>query len=155
VLAATITKVVIIKFMFSHKTLIRVGYTDTDQMGFLHHSKYVVFCETARIEAMRELGACYKETEDRGIFMPVISMNFNFIRPAFYDDLLTVKTILREMPRARMKFEYEFYNESGIKTTTAEVTLAFMNNKTRKACLPPDFLLESLNKYFLVNELEG
>jgi len=141
--------------MFTHETLIRVGYTDTDQMGYLHHSKYVVYCETARIEAMREMGTCYKEIEDRGIFMPVISMKFNFMKPAFYDDLLTVKTILREMPRARMKFEYEFCNEAGIIINTAEVTLAFINNKTRKPCFPPELLLESLNKYFLVKELEG
>jgi acyl-CoA thioester hydrolase len=141
--------------MFTHETLIRVGYTDTDQMGYLHHSKYVVYCETARIEAMREMGCCYKEIEDRGIFMPVISMKFNFMKPAFYDDLLTVKTILREMPRARMKFEYEFYNQAGIMINSAEVTLAFIHNKTRKPCFPPEFLLESLNKYFLVKELEG
>ncbi len=141
--------------MFTHETLIRVGYTDTDQMGYLHHSKYVVYCETARIEAMREMGTCYKEIEDSGIFMPVISMKFNFIKPAFYDELLTVKTILREIPRARMKFEYEFYNESGALINTAEVTLAFINNKTRRPCFPSELLLESLNKYFLVKELEG
>lgn len=134
--------------MFTHITKIRVGYTDTDQMGFLHHSKYVIFCETARIEAMRALGSCYKEIEDMGIFMPVISMNFKFIKPAFYDDLISVKTILRDIPKARMKFEYEFYNESGTMTTTAEVTLTFINNKTRKPCFPPKLLTESLKTFF-------
>jgi len=141
--------------MFTHITRIRVGYTDTDQMGFLHHSKYVVFCETARIEAMRALGTCYKEIEDMGIFMPVISMNFKFIRPAFYDDLLTVKTILRDVPKARMKFEYEFYNEPGMMINSAEVTLTFINSKTRKPCFPPNVLIESLKTYFLSKELKN
>lgn len=117
-------------------------------MGYLHHSKYVVFCETARIEAMRALGTCYKEIEDIGIFMPVISMKFKFIRPAFYDDMLTVKTIVRDIPRARMKFEYEFYKDSGDKITTAEVTLTFINNKTHKPCFPPNILIDSLKAVF-------
>lgn len=122
-------------------------------MGYLHHSKYVVFCETARIEAMRALGSCYKEIEDKGFFMPVFSMKFNFIRPAFYDELLSIKTILRDIPKARMKFEYEFYNDSGVLITTAEVCLAFIKNNTRKPCLPPDFLIESLLKYSTIKEI--
>ena len=84
--------------------------------------------------------------------MPVISMEFNFFKPAFYDELLTIKTILRDIPKARMKFEYEFYNDSGIMITSAEVALAFIKNNTRKPCFPPSFLMESLKRYLSINE---
>ncbi|MBI5217820.1 MAG: acyl-CoA thioesterase [Bacteroidia bacterium] len=138
--------------MFIHETKIRVGYADTDQMGYAHHSNYAKYCETARWEAMRELGINYKEIEEKGILMPVISMKFDFIKPAFFDDLLTVKTIIKNLPKARMIFEYELYNESGILISTAEITLAFIREETRKACIPPEYCLQPLMEYFFVKE---
>ena len=135
--------------MFTHSTLIRVGYADTDQMGVVHHSKYVLYCETARSEAIRDLGITYKDVEENGIFMPVATMKFDFMKPALYDEMLTVKTILREIPRSRMIFENELYNSNGILLSTAEVSLAFINKETRKPCLPPQFLLQTLQPYFV------
>ena len=136
--------------MFTHNIIIRVSYADTDQMEIVHHSKYVLYCETARSEAIRELGITYKMIEASGIFMPVVSMKIDYLKPAYYDELLTVKTILRELPKTRMIFENEFYNEQGILLNTAKVTLVFVNKETRKLCSPPDFLIESLNKYFKI-----
>ena len=138
--------------MFIHETKIRVGYADTDQMGYVHHSNYAKYYETARWEAMRELGINYKEMEEKGILMPVISMKFDFMKPAFFDDLLTVKTIIKNLPKARMIFEYELYNDSSILINTAEIILAFIREATRKPCVPPEYCLQPLKKYFLVNE---
>ncbi len=135
--------------MFTHDILIRVSYADTDQMGIVHHSKYVLYCETARSEAIRELGITYRQIEEGGIFMPVIALKMDYLKPAYYDELLTVKTILRELPKTRMIFENEFYNEQGILLNTAKVTLVFVNKETRKLNSPPEFLIESLNKYFI------
>jgi acyl-CoA thioester hydrolase len=137
--------------MIEHETIFRVGYADTDQMGFVHHSNYAKFYEAARWETMREMGLQYKEIENKGIYMPVISMKFDFIKPAFYDDVLTIKTIIREMPRARMKFEYELYNQSGDLINTAEIILAFVVKESLKPCIPPEYFLQSLQKHFLVN----
>jgi len=118
-------------------------------MGIVHHSKYVLYCETARSEAIRELGITYRQIEEGGIFMPVIALKMDYLKPAYYDELLTVKTILRELPKTRMIFENEFYNEQGILLNTAKVTLVFVNKETRKLNSPPEFLIESLNKYFI------
>jgi acyl-CoA thioester hydrolase len=137
--------------MIEHETIFRVGYVDTDQMGFVHHSNYAKIYEAARWEAMREIGLPYKEIEDKGIYMPVISMKFDFIKPAFYDDVLTVKTIIRELPRARMKFEYEIYNQNGDLINKAQITLAFVVKKTLKPCIPPEYFLKSLQKHLLIN----
>jgi len=134
--------------MFTHKMSIRVGYADTDQMGIVHHSKYVLYCETARSEAIRELGITYKQIEESGIFMPVISMKLNYIKPAFYDEILTVNTIVHDLPKAKMIFENEFYNSQGVLLNTAEVTLAFVNKETRKTCLAPEFLIKTLEPFF-------
>ena len=148
-----ITAVKIIKFkllnMFEHSFQIRVRYAETDQMGFVHHSNYVQYYEAARWEAMRELGICYKGMEDSGILMPVIAMNYEFIKPAFYDELLTVKTIITDLPKARMKFEYELYNEKTELISKATTTLAFIKKVTHKPCPPPDCLISALNNSFI------
>lgn len=137
--------------MLVNETTFRVKYSDTDQMGFMHHSNYVKYYETARWEAMRDLGLRYKEMEEKGIYMPVISMSFDFIKPAFYDDLLTVKTIIRELPIARIKFEYELFNQSGELINKAEIALAFIMKDTLKPCLPPEYFTNTIQNSFLVN----
>jgi len=139
--------------MIVHETSFKVNYSDTDQMGIVHHSNYVKYFENARWNAMDEFGLCYKNMELKGILMPVISMKFNFIKPAFYDDLLTVKTMIHEMPKARMKFDYELYNQGGVLINTAEITLAFVEKKTLKACPPPDYFTKSLQKLFNQNKI--
>lgn len=141
------------EMMFTHLTEIRVGYAETDQIGFVHHSNYVKYYETARWEAMRELGLCYKDMEEKGIYMPVISMKFDFIKPAFYDDLLTVKTMINELPRARIKFKYELTNQSGDLINTAEITLAFIMKETLRPCLPPEYFTNTLKDFFLIHNL--
>jgi acyl-CoA thioester hydrolase len=137
--------------MYTHETTIRVSYADTDQMGLVHHSNYAIFCETARWEAMRELGICYKDMEDNGMLMPVISMKFDFIKPAYYDELITIKTTISKMPKARMKFEYELYNENKVLINKAEVCLAFVKKDNNKPCFPPEYCLTALKKYFSEN----
>ena len=67
---------------------IRPGYSETDQMGFVHHSNYVKYFETARWELFRTLGIPYKLVEGAGFLLPVIKMEMEFLKPAFYDELL-------------------------------------------------------------------
>jgi acyl-CoA thioester hydrolase len=137
--------------MILYETTIRVNYSDTDQMGFVHHSNYAKFYENARWEALNDIGLNYKEIEEKGIYMPVISMNFDFIRPAFFDDLLTVKTMIHEIPRARIKFECELFNQSGVLINKAEITLAFIRKETLKPCLPPEYFTKKLQALLLIN----
>jgi acyl-CoA thioester hydrolase len=84
-----------------------------------------------------------------GIIMPVIDIHSRFLRPARYDDLVTVKTILREMPlHHKITFHHEIYNEADELLNTGDITLYFMDAKSMKRCPMPEVLKEKLSRYF-------
>ncbi len=131
--------------MISHSYKIRINYSDTDKMGFVHHSNYARIYENARWELLREIGIPYSKIEELGIFMPVVDMSFKFIKPAFYDDVLTVTTTILEFPTSRIKFKFELKNEVGEIINVAKLTCAFIDSITSKPQRPPKILLEKLN----------
>ena len=97
--------------MYSATTHIRVRYGETDQMGYLYYGYYALYYEVGRAESIRELGFTYRQLEEMGIMMPVIELNSQYFRPALYDDLITVKTILKELPDGpKIRFHSELYN---------------------------------------------
>ncbi len=134
--------------MYTHETQIRVRYADTDKMGFAYYGNYPKYYEIARVEGFRSLGFPYKEMEDGGVGMPVLSMNIKYHGPAKYDDLLTVKLIIPEMPRARMIFQYEIRNEAGQLINTGETVLAFMNMTSGRPVKMPERMKESISPFF-------
>ena len=99
--------------MLSYDCQIRVWYKHTDQMAICHHSNYICYYEAARSELLRYLGMSFAEVEKRGIMMPILEVQSKYHRPAYYDELLTVRIMLRELPTARINFFYEIYNEKG------------------------------------------
>ena len=99
--------------MFSSETQIRVRYGETDKMGYCYYGNYPLYYEAARSDAFRNSGCSYRQLEESGYMMPVVSMSINYMRPAFYDDLLTIKVYVKEMPGVKMTFFYETYNEKG------------------------------------------
>lgn len=124
--------------------LIRPSYADTDQMGFVHHSSYVKFYEHARWEAFRNLGLPYKIIEKRGILMPVISMNLQFIKPAFYDDKLEISVAIEKEANTRIKFYYTVTRQPGEVISKAETVLALLKKENYKPCRIPKFIDEIL-----------
>src|ERR1700712_3278444 len=129
--------------MYITETQIRIHYALTDQMGIVYHGHYAEFYEIGRAEAMRHLGYTYKDIEAMGIIMPVIDIHSRFLRPAQYDDLITVKTILRELPAAhKIIFHHEIYNEKEELLNTGDITLYFMEAKTMKRTNMPLELTE-------------
>ena len=132
--------------MISHTYQIRINYSDTDKMGFVHHSNYAKIYENARWETLREIGIPYSAIEEQGVFMPVIDMSFKFKKPAYYDDILTVTTKITEIPRSRIKFEFELKNEDGKVINTANLSCAFIDSETSKVLRPPNILMEVLEK---------
>jgi acyl-CoA thioester hydrolase len=135
--------------MFILETKVRVRYGETDQMGVVYHGNYAEYFEVARTESIRQLGLTYKEMEAMGIVMPVVELHIKFLRPAHYDDLLNVKTILKELPaNHRIEFHQEVYNEEGKLLTTGKVVLYFMNIKTMQKTTMPKQLEEKLAQYF-------
>ncbi len=132
--------------MYVSKTNIRVRYAETDKMGYVYYGNYPAYFEVGRAEAMRELGLTYRQMENKGVMMPIASMSLKYIKPAYYDDLLTVKTIVRDFPSSRMHFYYEVYNDKDEILTKGETILAFVNIKTRKPCPAPDWFLDALKQ---------
>jgi acyl-CoA thioester hydrolase len=86
---------------------IRVRYAETDQMGIAHHAEYLAWFEVARTDLLRQTGMTYREMEADGVRLPVIGVSIRYLRPAFYDDVLEVRTELTEIHGARMGFIYE------------------------------------------------
>lgn len=135
--------------MFVTETKLRIHYALTDQMSMVYYGHYAQFYEIGRTEAIRQLGYTYKEIEALGIIMPVVEIHSKFLRPAKYDDLVTIKTILKEMPAGhKIIFYSEIFNEQGKLLNTGEVTLYFIDAKTMKRCEMPMQLKEKLSQHF-------
>lgn len=134
--------------MFSHSTKIRVRYADTDQMGFMYYGNYAEFYEVGRVEMLRSLGMTYKSMEESGIIMPVTELKCKYIKPALYDEEITVKVFIDKMPSVRINFRYELYNEGNELINLGETTLVFIDQKKKKPCLPSKEFLEKLSVYF-------
>lgn len=136
--------------MYTHSTQIRVRYGETDRMGYLYYGFYALYYEQGRAEAIRHLGFTYRELEEMGIMMPVVEMNAKYLRPARYDNLITVKTLLQDLERDNplITFHSELYNEEGKLLNEGRVTLAFYDPKTRKKTVMPDIMFEKLKPFF-------
>jgi acyl-CoA thioester hydrolase len=135
--------------MFTSKTQIRIHYALTDQMGLVYYGNYAQLYEIGRTEALRSLGLTYKEIEATGIIMPVTEMHTRFLRPALYDDLLTVVTMVKEMPlHSKIVFHSEIYNEKNELLNIGDVTLYFLDAKTMKRSDMPEKIKEKLVDYF-------
>jgi acyl-CoA thioester hydrolase len=134
--------------MYQFDLKIRVRYAETDQMGFVYYGNYATYFEVARVEMLRSLGVSYKSFEEMGVMMPITEYTIKYIRPAFYDDMLTIKTFLNEMPGKRIAFQYETYNEAEQLLNKATTHLAFISSADKRPTEPPVVLLEKLQAYF-------
>ncbi len=135
--------------MFVSETQIRVRYAETDQMNVVYHGNYATYLEVARVESIRQLGFTYKEMEATGIVMPIVELHIKYLRPAHYDDLLTIKTVLRELSNDhRIEFYQEVYNEPGKLLAIGRVVLYFIRAATKEKCVMPAELRVKLEKYF-------
>lgn len=135
--------------MYESITTARVRYAETDQMNVVYYGNYAQYFEIGRVEAIRALGISYKKLEEMGILLPVVELHVKYLRSAHYDDLLTIKTTLKELPvNHRIEFHQEVYNEEEKLLTTGSVVLYFVNSKTMKKTNIPVELYEKLKGYF-------
>lgn len=132
--------------MKKHQYQTRVRYAETDQMGVVYHGNYAVFFEMGRVEWLRNIGVSYRWMEENGIMLTVVSLTMNYKKPAKYDDVLTVTTIFKNQESVKIEFDYEIHNEKGELLTTGYSMLVFVNMKTGRPTLPPDYLTEKLEK---------
>lgn len=121
---------------------VRVRYAETDPMKYVYYGNYATYLEVARVELFRSLGISYDEIEKRGIFLPVSEYQIKYIKPALYDQLLTIKTTVKKLPGVRIIFDYEIYNEDNEKISSAQTTLFFLEAQSNKIIKCPDFLMD-------------
>ena len=134
--------------MYQFETNIRVRYAETDQMGFVYYGNYATYYEVTRVEALRALGISYKILEENGVLMPVLENWSKYIRPAKYDDLLTIQLFLKEMPAMRITFEYEVFNEEKKLINLGSTILVFLDKNSGKPIPIPGVVLDVLKPYF-------
>ena len=135
--------------MYSWDTKLRVRYGETDQMGYLYYGRYAEYFEVGRVETIRSLGLTYKELEEtHGIWLPVTSLEMRFVRPAFYDDLLTVHTEIRKLPDEYITFHCDIFNEKKKLVNAGTVRLCFFDAASKKVVPAPELLLEQLRPFF-------
>lgn len=122
--------------MLTGETIIRVRYAETDRMGLLHHANYLVFFEQARTELLREVGGNYKELEDRGYFLVVTRIEVKYKAPAYYDDLLRIRTTVTKTSPVRLEHKYEVFRENGTLVCEGASTLACVDRAGKIQPMP-------------------
>lgn len=127
----------------------RVRYGETDQMGYLYYGNYAAYYEIGRVEMLRSIGLTYKAMEEeQHVMMPVMTLNMRFVRPARYDELLTIATTLRKLPDKEITFHVEIRNEDNQLVNGGSVKLCFVNSQTNETVPAPEFLLDKLRPHF-------
>ncbi|QBQ40240.1 acyl-CoA thioesterase [Sphingobacterium psychroaquaticum] len=134
--------------MFTHETQIRIRYAETDQMGYVYYGNYASFYEVARTEMLRSTGFSYKELEEMGVMMPVMDLTCKYYQPARYDDLITIRTTIKERPLVRLMFEYEIFNEQGTLLNTGSTQLVFVDMKKNRPCKAPQIFQDKMDAFF-------
>lgn len=135
--------------MLTHECTKRVRYGETDQMGYLYYGHYAQYYEIGRAEMIRSLGLSYRAMEEEhGVLMPVMSLQCRYVRPALYDELITIRSTLRHLPQKTITFHMELFNEKGKLVNGGSVKLCFVDAKTNKSIDTPPYLLEKLKPYF-------
>lgn len=136
--------------MYQSETYLRVRYGETDQMGYVYYGNYALYYEEARTEAIRQIGITYKELEAMGVMMPVMELNIQYLRPAFYDENLRIVCTVKDvLPTDKeITFHGEIYNEKGKILNKGQVKLAFVDSTTRKKTTIPQLLFDLLSSHF-------
>lgn len=128
--------------MVKDEITIRVRYAETDRMGLLHHANYLVYFEQGRTELLRSQGYSYKDMEDQGFLLVLTRIQVRYRRPARYDDLLTLRTIVARTTAVKIEHRYEVLR-NGELLAEGETTLGCVNREGQVQLLP-DFLRQKV-----------
>ncbi len=120
----------------SHEITIRVRYAETDRMGLLHHANYFVYFEMGRTEMLRQRGVSYREVEDSGHFLVIVDLGCKYRRPAYYDDLLTLRTTVARVTHVKIVHNYQLLRDGQL-LAEGHSTLACVDRDGRPQELPP------------------
>ncbi len=132
--------------MIEGQTELRVRYAETDMMGIVYHAHYLAWFEVGRTELLRQHGLPYRELEDAGYRLPVIEVQARYLRPAQYDDVVTIVSRMKELPSVRVRLDYEVYAR-GEKLVTGHTLHAFIN-RLGEPVRPPAVFIEKMRQLF-------
>jgi len=126
------------------ETSVRVRYYETDQMGVVHHANYIKFFEVGRSQFMQDIGFPYSEMEKEGCMSPIMSVQIRYVRPSYYDEILTIHTEVRALPTDSSMFFQTIYNEKGKLVAGGTVKVAFIDSENRKRMQAPERLMKAI-----------
>lgn len=130
---------------------LRTRYGEVDKMGYVYHVNYVTYYHQARNELLRKLGLDEIQLEKNQIILPVISFDIKYKKPTHFDELITIKTMIKEMPKVRFSFEFEIRNEQNILLNTAKTTVVFVDSESRLPINIPRFIEDKLKAKFKID----
>lgn len=128
----------------SHLTQIRVRYSETDKMGYVYYGNHAQYFEVGRVELLRSMGIEYLQLEDDGILLPVRDLMVKYHAPAYYDQLLNIRTSILSHSTVSIQFGYRMENESGDLLAEGTTTLVFVDAITRKPRRAPEHVAQAL-----------
>ena len=132
--------------MIESKTMLRVRYSETDQMGFVYYGNYPQYLEIGRVDALKSVGVSYRSMEESGYGLPVKDLVIRYHNAALYDDELVITTRVTKMPTNKISFDYEIHRGEDL-IISAQTTLFFMD-ASKLACRPPARFIENMKTYF-------
>ncbi|AXJ00774.1 acyl-CoA thioester hydrolase [Cyclonatronum proteinivorum] len=130
--------------LYTYELKLRSRYAETDKMGYVYHGRFLEYFEQARTEMIREAGISYLNLEEMGVMLPVAHVSIDYMRPVFYDELITIRVLIFDPPSTRLNTWYEVVGEDGKTRLTAHVVLVFVSEETRRPCPPPAAFLEGM-----------
>ncbi len=127
---------------------LRSRYSETDQMGYVYHGRFLEYFEAARTEFIREAGFTYQKLEETGVMMPVVSVTINYRKPVFYDELIHVILKIYREPTVKLETHYEVVSaETKELKAEGKVILCFVDAANRKLCHAPESFLKAVREF--------
>lgn len=135
--------------MITSRTAVSVRYAETDMMGVVYHGSYLPWLEIGRTTLLKEHGLPYRELEADGFLLPVLEVGLRYLRPAKYDDTVTVTTVLKDKPGLRIRMEYQLHRGDEL-LATAFTVHAFID-RSGKPVRPPARFVDAMDRVFSSN----
>ena len=132
---------------YRFQTSWRVRYDEVDLQGVVHHPRIVIYLEIGRIEYWRQLGISYRQMRDDGYEFIVKNVDVEYIKPLYFDEIISVSVGVKSLARASFVLGYEIVNEGGALAATAEVKLVCSRVGVNKPCALPAAYVEALRRY--------
>lgn len=128
--------------MIAGETTLRVRYAETDKMGVVYHSNFVIWFEVGRVELLRDLGFQYSEMEQHDdCHIPVVDLRVRYKSPALYDDVVVLRTELKNVRSSLLHFSYEIFREADrTLLATGETTHIIVDKQLKRRPLPEKYI---------------